>query len=452
MRIVTQAAITALAAVLTAALAAAPSAGAQGTQQGTTATTDARWEAFVGCWAPEPGIPGPTAVCVLPAGGAAGARVELVTVADGKVASREAVDASGVASASVREKCEGTDRGRWSADGRRLFLVSEHLCDGITRVRATGIMAMPSANEWLDVRGVSVAGGPTDVRVRRYTAITANSPILPAALVPEVQAATDERPTIRAASRANAASELGIDEAIEAARTLDAAVVEAWLVENGDGFEVDKAKLVRLAEARVPSRVIDVMVALSYPDKFAIGRRWQRGEVPQPRVDTTIARPTDVGTTPIYGGMYGTYGSLGRNRYCDDLLITAVSRCYAYGDPHGLGYSPYSPWGWGNSGWGYGYGQAPGQPPVIVVNPGKAQRGRVVNGAGYTRGETGDDGSERTAQPRTRSEPSSGGSSSSGDRATTRSNGGSTRSNDGGTKSSSGGRESTGRTAKPKNP
>lgn len=447
MRIVRQLALAALAA---ATMTTAPqhALGAQGTTATTGATTDARWEAFVGCWAPEPGIPGPTAVCVLPAGNA---RVELVTIVDGKVASRESVDASGVASPNIREKCEGTDRGRWSADGRRLFLVSEHLCDGVTRVRATGIMALPSGSEWLDVRGVSVAGGPTDVRVRRYHAIAPTASAIPAELVPEVQAATAERPTIRAASRTNAASELGIDEVIEATRTIDAAVVEAWLVENGDGFEVDKAKLVRLADARVPSRVIDVMVALSYPNQFAIGRRWRRGEVPQPKVDTTIVRPTDVGATPIHGGLYGEPYSRGRNRdrYCDDLLITAVSRCYGYGDPYGYGYSPY---GWGNSGWGLGYGQAPGRPPVIVVNPGKAQRGRVVNGAGYTRGEPTDDGSERVAQPRSRGGSTSGGSSSSGDRATTRSNdGGSTRSSDGGTKSS-GGRESTGRTAKPKNP
>ena len=75
MRIVTQFGIAALAA---ATMTAAPHAMAQ---QGTTATTDARWEAFIGCWAPEAGLPGPTAVCVLPAGGA---RVEVVTIADGR--------------------------------------------------------------------------------------------------------------------------------------------------------------------------------------------------------------------------------------------------------------------------------------------------------------------------------------------------------------------------------
>lgn len=439
MRIVTQVAIAALgAATMTAAPVGTPTAAAQG-----TTTTDTRWEAFVGCWAPEPGIPGPTAVCVLPAGDA---RVELVTIADGKVASRESIDANGVRTPSVREKCEGGDVARWSADGRRLFLESDHVCDGTVKVRSTGIMALPSGNEWLDVRGVSVAGGPTDVRVRRYHAIAATAGVIPEPLRAEVQAATEERPTIRAAARVSAASELELDQVIEASRTIDASVLEAWLVENGDGFEMDRAKLERLADARVPSRVIDVMVALSYPNQFAIGRRWQRGEVPQPKLDTTIVRPTDVVTTPIYGGQYGTYGLLGRDRYCDQL-ITAVSRCYGYGDPYGYGYSPY---GWGGSGWGLGYGYA-GQPPVIVTRPEK-ERGRVVNGKGYTRGESTGDG-ERTAQPRTSSGTSSGGSSSgSADRSTTRSSGGS-KSSDGGSRSSGGSRESSGgRTAKPKNP
>jgi hypothetical protein len=450
MRIVRQ---FALAAVAAATMTAAPGAGAQGA----TNTTDARWEAFVGCWAPEPGIPGPTAVCVLPAGAA---RVELVTIADGRVASREAIDASGVRAPSIREKCEGGDVARWSADGRRLFLASDHICDGTTRVHATGMMALPSGNEWLDVRGVSVAGGPTDVRVRRYHAIAPAAPTIPEPLLQEVLAATAERPTLRAAARTNAAAEVDLDQVIEASRTVQAEVLEAWLVENGDGFEMDRAKLVRLADARVPSRVIDVMVALSYPNQFAIGRRWQRGEVPQPKVDTTIARPTDVVTTPIYGGQYGTYGLLGRNRYCDDGLLTAISRCYGYGDQYGYGYgNGYSPYGWGNSGWGYGYGYAPGAPPVIVVNPGK-EKGRVVNGQGYTRGgsSSDDEPATRTARPRSTGGTSSGASSSgSGDRAsTTRSNTGSsgTRNSDGGTKSSSGnsGSSSSGRTAKPKNP
>jgi hypothetical protein len=450
MRIVRQ---FALAAISAATMTAPSNALAQGTSA--AASTDARWEAFVGCWAPEPGIPGPTAVCVLPAGAA---RVDVVTIAGGKVASRESIDASGVRAPSIREKCEGGDVARWSADGRRLFLVSDHICDGATRVRATGMMALPSGDEWLDVRGVSVAGGPTDVRVRRYHAIAPMAPVIPEPLLQEVLAATAERPTLRAAARTNAAAEVDIEQVIEASRTVDAAVLEAWLVENGDGFEMDRAKLVRLADAHVPSRVVDVMVALSYPNRFAIGRRWQRGEVPQPKVDTTIARPTDVATTPIYGGQYGTYGLLNRNRYCDDGLLTAVSRCYGYGDPYGYGYgNGYSPYGWGNSGWGYGYGNAPGAPPVIVVN-GK-EKGRVVNGQGYTRGgSTGDDEGTRTARPRSTSGTSSGASSSgnSGDRSTTRSNTGSssTRNNDGGTKSSSGnsGSSSSGRTAKPKNP
>ena len=210
MRIVTIAALAA------ATMTAAPATGAAQGTTAATASTDARWEAFVGCWAPEPGVPGPTAVCVLPAGAS---RVELVTIADGRVASREGVDASGVRNASIREKCEGGDVARWSADGRRLFLVSDHICDGATRVRATGMMAMPSGNEWLDVRGVSVAGGPADVRVRRYHAIAPMAPTIPEPLLQEVLAATAERPTIRAAARTNAAAELELDEVIEASRT-----------------------------------------------------------------------------------------------------------------------------------------------------------------------------------------------------------------------------------------
>ena len=439
MRTMTKAAI-ALAATI---LAATPATGIAQSDR------DGRWEAWIGCWAPEGGTPRDAAVravCVIPAGTQA---VELVTVADGKVASRERIDASGTPTPSTRESCAGEDAARWSADGRRVYLTSRHAC-GATKVTESGIMALPSANEWIDVRGVSVAGGPADVRVRRYV-LLADASSLPRELAAEVGAAMGERPMLRAAVRANAAAELGMEQVIEASRSADASVVEAWLVENGDGFDVEAAQLRQLAKANVPDRVIDMVVALSFPDRFAVARRPGGTDV-RPQVDTTVTRPTDVASR--YGDLYG-YNR--RGRQCEDeLLGMPASRCYL-DSPYGYAPYGYSPYGWGGSTWGYGYGYAPGTSPVIVVRDGK-DGGRVVKGKGYTRGESDDATSGRAAQPRTRTgdggnSGNSGNSGSSGDRATTRSNGGSS-SGSSSTKSNEGssGTSSTGRTAKPRNP
>ena len=426
------------------ATVATPLTTARAQDAASTPTADARWQAFVGCWAPEPGTPGPTAVCVLPA---AGSSVSVVTVAGDKVASRETIDAA-VVTTSTRDKCEGEDRARWSPDGKRLFLASERRCDGIA-VHESGVMALPSANEWLDVRGVSVAKGPADVRVRRYHRLTSLAG-LPADVAAEADAMLADREPLRAAARANAATALAANDVIAASRELDPAVLEAWLVENGDGFELDAKQLGRLADARVPERVIDVMVALSFPDRFAIARG-PGGATPRPQVDTTVVRPVDETTRSFYAG--DRY----RRDYCDDGLLTATSRCYGngyggYGSPYGYSPYAYSPYGWGGSSWGYGYGN--GAPPVIVVRgSGSDAGGRVVKGRGYTRSGSGESTTE-TARPRgnTGSSSSSGSSSGSSDRQTTRTREGSSSSGSSSTRSSGGERQSTGRTAKPRNP
>ena len=58
------------------------------------------------------------------------------------------------------------------------------------------------------------------------------------------------------------------------------------LVEIGAGFDLDRATLVMLADAEIAERLIDVMVALSYPDEFTIDR-WagpQSMSSPDPRI------------------------------------------------------------------------------------------------------------------------------------------------------------------------
>ena len=415
-----------------AALALAPAALAA---QETPA--DARWQAWIGCWQPvsAPDMPASSAVvCVVPAGAQA---VDLVSIASRAVERRERVDAGGQPQPSAREACAGTERARWSEDGRRVFLRSEHTCDG-TRFGATGVMALAPSGEWIDVRGVSMAGGPADVRVRRFRPLL-DPTLLPDDVLAEVNAAVAARPMVRAAVVAAASAEVGTAQVVEASKDVDAAVVEAWLVERGEGFTLDAKRLVALADAGVPERVIDVMVALSYPKKFAIDRTSRDAKsVP----DTARRRVTDTLGLRDYGlGQRAAYCNSGLlpPTYCNDYTTFGYS-AYGY---NRYGYNGLDPWGLNPYGYGYGYGYYGQRPVVVVRDPATAQpQGRAVNGKGYTRG--GSSGGE-TATPRSTSSGSS--SSGSADRSTTRSSGSSS---GGSTKSSSGSGTSTGRTAKPR--
>src|SRR5262245_10334750 len=74
----------------------------------TATTTDVRWNAWIGCWASGPmdafaaSLSRP--VCVIPAGGSA---VDILSLADGRVVSRERIDANGEQRPSERDGCKG---------------------------------------------------------------------------------------------------------------------------------------------------------------------------------------------------------------------------------------------------------------------------------------------------------------------------------------------------------
>jgi len=367
-------------------------------------------QAWLGCWAPsgapvaadEAGRDAPV-VCFVPVAGTAA--VDVVSLAGDGVVERERI-AIGHSRPTSGEGCTGSEELRASEDGRRVYREARHTCTGDLERRSTGLMTLLPTGEWLDVQGVSVAGY-TDVQVVRYRPVTA-----PATVAAETEAARQDRGRAIDAARISAASPLVLADVVEASRTLDAAVVEAWLVELEQGFAVGARQLLALDRAAVPERVIDLVVALSYPDRFAVNRMLRE---PVARPDESIPRAMPSTYRPVYG--------LGSFMYP------------AFGYRHGYGYSRY--------GYGYGYGYA-GYPVVIVVRgpgdePEASPRGRAVPGRGYTRGSGG--GSARPAPSPETSRPSSAGnrSGSSGSQPAAAS-----------PAAGSSGGSSTGRTARPR--
>jgi len=131
---------------------------------------------------------------------------------------------------------------------------------------------MSGAGRLLYIQSMTV-GTQTGVRVQRYREATADL-LLPDDVANALQLGVSSIIQARAA----AGAPLATDDVIEASRTIDVAVIEAWLVERADPFTLDAKRLVGLADAGVPSRVIDLMVALSYPKAFAINAASRQGE------------------------------------------------------------------------------------------------------------------------------------------------------------------------------
>lgn len=255
-------AVVALAGAAVLAISPAPAAARQ-------ATTDARWLPWIGCWealldetegmqasAEEPsGL-----VCVRPSGYGDGVHVTAFTAED-VVYDRE-LFADGAPRHFAEGGCSGWEQMRWSEDGKRLYTRSDLECGPGLRRESTGVLAILPGGEWLDVQVVRV-GEDHAMRIRRYGAVADHI----------VRAEGIESPgrdlaLAIATARAAAASPLTPADVADAARHVDVEVVEAMLLEQGTGFDLDGAALAELADAGVPERITDLMLALTYPDRF----------------------------------------------------------------------------------------------------------------------------------------------------------------------------------------
>jgi hypothetical protein len=400
--------------------------------------SDPRWTEWMGCWelvadgsttrlppAEEaaagagpirPGASRDARVCVAPSQGGA----ELRTMVGEQQVLTQTIVADGKDHAISDAGCTGTQRAQWSADGLRLFSRAQVTCDGQAPRTVTGLALMGRDDQWIDVQAVTVEGRDS-VRVRRF------------------------RPAADRVKTAPPAAAIGlrIEHIKEASALLAPRALEAALIETGARFPLSSKTLLDLNTAGVADSVTDLMVALSYPQAFAV-----RSTGP----DDRLAPPP-----PLYPDFFDA--SFESPFYYSPFYSPYYSNYY---------YSPYffSPFG-------YSYLRLYPQfaAPGVVIIPGdggggglpgngRPENGKAVDGLGYTRvyprdrGATGADGSgEATSRsggssrgsvsPRgyTAGESSGGSSSSSGGASSSGGSGG------GSSAGSSGG---GGRTAVPK--
>jgi hypothetical protein len=368
-----------IAAALTLAFGATTHIAAQ-----TATDTDPRWNAWLGCWqlveervrdeweteaASREFVPAKGAVVCVTAADQPNA-VRLTTRVESQSTLEDTIVADGTPRPLREPGCEGTQRTEWSSNGLRLFARAELRCGGTQRT-GSGMTMIDATRLWTDVQVVE-EGGRETIRVRRYRRAPDHTDATASLPKPEQARALG--------TMARQAATLTIDEVKEVAQKLPVSALEAVLLETGASFPLNSKRLVELDDAWVPDRIVDLMVALSFPNRFVIERRGSSG-----------------GSAPSGWG-------------------------FAYGSPYDWPYY-YAPFGY--SGFGrydmYYYG-APGYVVVDVtpVGPQPSGQGRVVDGLGYTR--------VRAREPQTMTGGAGGGGSGAG----------STGSSSGGTVSSGG--------------
>ena len=397
---------------------------------------DSRWSRWAGCWelilensrdgapsatdAREPRTPARDAglpqVCVepLPNGGATFST---------KVGTQTPIVQTVIPDATDRpvteDGCKGTQRSEWSSDGLRLFARAELTCKGDQGIRRVSGLALLGPNgRWTDVQSVDISGRESFV-VRQYRRAPGNV----------------------ATTAGVAATALTLDDIKEASAKVSPRALEAALVETRASFDLSSTRLLDLNAAGVPASVIDLMVALSYPDRFVIERSASVDRAMAPIINDPFAFGWGLGYpwSDIYGFYSPLYGAYSPYYYSP----------FAYS--YYRGYIPFYPGYYGggfiDSGGGGGGGG------VGVPNQPSGQ-GRVVNGQGYTRVRP------RESEPTvgTRGNPglvSSGGSSSGGGSSSSSSGssgggGGSVTSSGFSSGGGGGGGDGGGRTAQPR--
>lgn len=344
-------------------------AGVQG-----AAAQDVRTLPFEGCWSPAGGS-GPDLCIERSADG-----LELLRVSEAGETGREIV-ALGAARDLEREGCTGTEWARFSNDGQRILVRSEYACEGGVERVESGILSLPARSgriggagfeQLLDVRSVTM-GDESVAWVQRYRLKGARSGV-------------DVNDMRLEVARRAAASEIGVDDVVDAADFVHPEAVQAWIAESGTGFDLDGETLVALADEGVAPEVLDVMIAVSHPEYFALAVDGGVAEAERVQQQGGVARG------PLGGGAWGFspwgWGGAG-----------AFGWGPAFGwDPYfgGFGFNRFgwaSRWGaFGRAGWGWG-GGAWGGGVVVVPGGGSggsaATGGRVVNGRGYSRGRGG---------------------------------------------------------------
>ena len=289
--------------------------------------TDARWYPWLGCWQSDSAGAGAGLKCIVPARGTSA--VDELTLIDGKIVSRDHLDASGRPHQIREQGCDGSESVAWSATGRRVYLRSDYVCNTGIKGVSTRLFSMLPSGEWLEVENVQSGSGSIAHAVRRRD--VSLSPGVPGDIRAWIG---DQRLTI-ATSRASSAEPIDGDDVLDALHHTDAATVRAWIVATDQRFDLDGRQVAALAHGDVPASVLQAMMASS--SQRPLGGSGQRSAESDDYLNTPVYRPGGAmqSTTIIYGA-----GQPSAEGVCTPM------GCYGpnvYSPYNGSAYYPYAP-------------------------------------------------------------------------------------------------------------
>lgn len=343
-------------------LAAATTASAQATPS-PTPKLDAGFNSWLGCWRLEDDLAGTGArMCITPDRGG----VRLQTVAGTQRGIDELVIPDGVSRPIVDSECKGTERAEWSNDGTRVFRTTEVTCRNESPRTIKSVAFLAPGPMWINVQHISGDDDTASVRAQRYRR-AANQNL-----------ADGSKATPPTASPAAADLRWSIEDVIEASGKLPGEALQAALTDVRQKFDINRRTLVSLDEAAVPDGVIDLMIALTFPQRFVVERAGGGAPVGVSTgmgwYDPFMSAINSPFMSP-YSNCYVSNGYYGYRSYYN------MCGPYAHGYGNYFSYSGYYPYSY--------YYPAGGWVPIGSGGngddgPAATGQGRVINGRGYT--------------------------------------------------------------------
>ena len=365
---------------------------------------DSRWLPWLGCWQLQEEefdagrnsttySPDRTFVCVAPSN--VGSGITLRTISDQQILVERELSGNAIRKEVSENDCLGWEYSEWTSSGYRLFTKGELVCGDDPARTVNGLSFLANPFTWVDIQLVA-SREHQHLEIRRYKPVSTTEENR---LLRELSSPLGADRSRSLHARRESASPLSLPDVREAAEKAPARVVEAMLSETKPRFRINAETLMVLDDAGIDHQIIDLLVALAYPEHFSIERR-----------------SNDESWSG--GGGYRAYSGYGGGFY-DPIWYNGLYPYYY--TP--LGYNSwnryYSPYFYG------GYAS----PFILFSGYGNNERvpsGQLVNGAGYTRvTRRGADGVGRRATSSAKSggasgvtSGQSGGGSSNGGRAT----------------------------------
>lgn len=229
-------------------------------------------------------------VCVVPT--ASVDRVEFMTVEGDSVVGRAMVDASGTRLPVSRPGCTGWERGRWSADGRRLLMNAEYRCGDAPVQRSDAIIAPTHFDAFTHIERTT--SGDRGVALRVHFIVQLDTTTFPREVR---QRMTHLRPLSVELETLEAPVLASPSAIVEAAAALDGEVVEAWLDETGQR-NADMASAVRILH--VAARGGELPRAAGAPGRHVEAQMTRFGTVYGYTLRHPIYLTADHGIIPLF--------------------------------------------------------------------------------------------------------------------------------------------------------